>query len=94
MAAYLEALRDFSPQAVSAACEAYRAKGKAFPPSADELFVECERLSKPVKTTFDIAWERALAFRAEGRVDAPALKYDGARQIGAAIPKALKGGAQ
>lgn len=94
MAAYLETLRDFSPPVVSAACDAYRKKGSAFPPSADELFVECERLSKVGKTTFDIKWERALAFRSEGRTDAPALKYDGAKQIGAAIPNALKGGAQ
>lgn len=42
-AAYLEALRGFSSPAVSAACDAIRAKGSAFPPSADELFVECQK---------------------------------------------------
>lgn len=91
-AAYLETLQTFSSETVSAACEAFKRKGSAFPPSADELFVECEKLSKTRKTTFDVAWERALAFRSEGRSDAPALKYDSAKQIGNAIPASLKGG--
>lgn len=42
-AAYLETLRGFSSPVVSAACDAIRSKGSAFPPSADELFLECQK---------------------------------------------------
>lgn len=45
-AAYVETLRSFSSRAVSAACDEFRGKGSAFPPSADELFAECEKVRK------------------------------------------------
>lgn len=40
-AAYLETVRDFSSQTVSAACDALRRRNQPFPPSAGELYDAC-----------------------------------------------------
>lgn len=67
LAAYMETLREFSSQVVSSACDSFCKNGSAFPPSADELFVECRRQRKACADRE--AWE------AEGRRQVDFKRY-------------------
>lgn len=61
LAGYLETLSSISPQALSAACDAIRRRGERFPPSAGEIYAECENLASG-STAFDDRWQKALKF--------------------------------
>lgn len=58
LASYLETLSDFSSREVSNACDRIRKRGNAFPPSAGEVYAECEK-SQP-DTSFSERWERLI----------------------------------
>lgn len=52
-ASYLEILQPISSETLSAACDAFRRKAMAFPPSSGELYDECLRLADATKKHAD-----------------------------------------
>lgn len=87
----------FSEETLAEACQNLAKRPSPFPPSAGEIFSECERLSDtPKESAFEIAWRKALEFQAMSRSEAMELQFGGkgVKQIGATVHSIVKGDAQ
>lgn len=66
VATYLETLQPISSETLSAACDRFRRKPSAFPPSAGELYDECLKIDAEAKRHAD--WVSAGSPRAQPRL--------------------------